>query len=1096
MKTKFSGILTLVLAFVVQITFAQDKAVSGTVSDDSGMPVAGVNIIVQGTSSGTQSDFDGNYSIMVDEGAVLAFSYVGYTSVSRTVGSSDTINVTLSEDVAQLEEVVVTAQGITRERKALGYAVSEVAGEEMEQRTEGDVARVLSGKASGVNITSQSGTSGSATNVVIRGYTSINGNNQALFVVDGVPYSTETNAQGGYLGGNLGSSRFLDLDPNNIESVNVLKGLAAATLYGTAGKNGVIVITTKSGSLQAKGPKKTEITVNQSYFVNEMASMPDYQNTYGGGFDQSFGWFFSNWGPAFAANGVDGYLNDPAGIIDANGTVEHPYGSSSFLNNFNGGNNVLNQQYTGERYDWRPYESVENFFRSGSVSNTSVNIRGASDDGTISYNVNYGNLDEEGFTPGNGLKRNNLSIGGRAKLSNKFTVQGSMNYSNTQFVSPPVAASRGNGTLGWSTFGNVFFTPRNVDLMGLEYTIPENGGSIYYRNGNDIINPRWSVANSQGGQNVNRVNSTVSLSYEINDNLSLTYRYGLDWYNERNKDYSNKNGVNFNDAIFGYLRTWDNNVAIHNHYASLNGSYDLSDDIGLTFNVGATSNRRTYDREGTSSTGQIVYGVIQHFNYENQTPLSYHGAKNELGVFGSADLDYKDYLFVTLQARNDWVSNLPTENNSMLYPSASISFLPTSFDENFKSENLSYLKLRASLGSSAGFPGGYPTVNSVGQSTNVNGGLNGGIITNSVSNFQANPDLKPELLSELEFGIDARVWKNRIGINASYFERTSKDLIVFKPLPTSTGFTSTQDNIGKIEGDGIEVDLDLEMFEILPVNVDGLSWNARVNFTKSKSIVAEQDDDQIVFAGNTATWVGGNAAIQGEPLGVIVGSRIERDDNGNFVVNASGSYGEQDAMAIDANGNEVPIGTEGSRQITPIIGNPEPDYVMNFINTLKYKNFTLGWQLSHTAGGDIVAKTVATLLGRGGIVEDRKNTFVLPGVRNDGTPNTLQINNSTYYFSNVLFGPLELNVYDGSVVRLQELSLSYSFPQKFLDKTPFGALSLTATGFNLWYDAYNTPDAANFDPNVAGTGVGNARGWDFLNGPSSKRYGISIKASF
>ena len=1096
MKTKFSGILTLILAFVVQITFAQDKAVSGTVSDDSGMPIAGVNIIVQGTASGTQSDFDGNYSIMVDESSSLTFSYVGYTSVSKAVGGSDTINVTLSEDVAQLEAVVVTAQGITRERKALGYAVSEVAGEEMEQRTEGDVARVLSGKASGVNITSQSGTSGSATNVVIRGYTSINGNNQALFVVDGVPYSTETNAQGGYLGGNLGSSRFLDLDPNNIESVNVLKGLAAATLYGTAGKNGVIVITTKSGSLQAKGAKKTEITVNQSYFVNEMASMPDYQNTYGGGFDQSFGWFFSNWGPAFAANGVDGYLNDPAGIIDANGTVEHPYGSSSFLNNFNGGNNVLNQQYTGERYAWRPYESVENFFRSGSVSNTSVNIRGASDDGTISYNVNYGNLDEEGFTPGNGLKRNNLSIGGRAKLSNKFTVQGSMNYSNTQFVSPPVAASRGNGTLGWSTFGNVFFTPRNVDLMGLEYSIPENGGSIYYRNGNDIINPRWSVANSQGGQNVNRINSTASLSYEINDNLSITYRYGLDWYNERNRDYSNKGGVEFTDAIFGYLRTWDNNVAIHNHYMSLNGSYDLSDDVGLTFNLGATSNRRTYDREGTSSTGQIVYGVVQHFNYENQTPLSYHGAQNQLGVFGSADLDYRDYLFVTLQARNDWVSNLPTENNSMLYPSASVSFLPTSFDENFKSENLSYLKVRASLGSSAGFPGGYPTVNTVGQSTNVNGGINGGIITNSVSNFQANPDLQPELLSELEFGIDARVWKNRIGINASYFERTSKDLIVNKPLPTSTGFTVTQDNIGKIEGDGIEVDLDLEMFEILPINVDGLSWNARVNFTKSQATVVEQADDQIIYGGSTTSWVGGNAAIEGQPLGVIVGTRIERDDNGNFVVNASGSYGSESTMAIDANGNEVPIGTEGSRQITPIIGNPEPDYVMNFINTLKYKNFTLGWQLSHTAGGDIVAKTVATLLGRGGIVEDRKNTFVLPGVRNDGTPNTLQINNSTYYFSNVLFGPLELNVYDGSVVRLQELSLSYSFPQKFLDKTPFGALSLTATGFNLWYDAYNTPDAANFDPNVAGTGVGNARGWDFLNGPSSKRYGISIKASF
>ena len=1122
MKTKFSGILTLLLAFCCAVTFAQDKAVSGTVSDESGMPVAGVNIIVQGTSSGTQSDFDGNYSIMVDEGAVLTFSYVGYTTESRTVGSSDTINVTMSEDVAQLEEVVVTAQGITRERKALGYAVSEVAGEELEQRTEGDVARVLSGKASGVNITSQSGTSGSATNVVIRGYTSINGNNQALFVVDGVPYSTETNSQGNFLSGNLGSSRFLDLDPNNIESVNVLKGLAAATLYGTAGKNGVIVITTKSGSLQAKGPKKTEITVNQSYFVNEMASMPDYQDKYGGGFDQSFGWFFSNWGPAFAADGVDGYLNDPAGIIQPDGTVEHPYGSSAFLNAFLGGNNVLNNEYTGQRYDWRPYRSVENFFRSGSVSNTSINIRGASENGKVSYNVNYGSLDEEGFTPGNGLRRNNLSIGGRAELSNKFTVQGSMNYSNTSFVSPPVAASRGNGTLGWSTFGNVFFTPRNVDLMGLPFTIPENGGSIYYRNGNDIINPNWSVANSQGGQTVNRINSTTSLTYEFNDNLSLTYRYGLDWYNERNKDYSNKNGVNFNDAIFGYLRTWDNNVQIHNHYFSLNGSYDLSDDVGLTFNLGATSNRRTYERSGVSSTGQIVYGVVQHFNYENQTPLAFESAINTLGVFGSADLDYRDFLFVTLQARNDWVSNLPSENNSMFYPSASVSFLPTSMDENFKSENLSYLKVRAGYGTSASFPGGYPTVNTVGQSTNVNGGLNGGIITNSVSNFQANPDLKPELLGEFELGFDARVWKNRIGINASYYTRNTKDLIVFKPLPTSSGYTSTQDNIGKIEGNGVEIDVDMEMFEILPVNVEGLSWNARVNFTKGENTVAEQADDQILFAGSGDPVLGANAAIEGKPLGVIVGTRIERDENGNYVVNASGNYGVEEVMAIDYQGNEVPLGYLGPngdgdingdgvieldengsptgkdkvRSITPIIGNPEPDYVMNFINTIKYKNWTLGFQLSHTAGGDIAASTVATLLGRGGIVTDRKNTFVLPGVLADGSPNNLQINNSSYYFNNVLFGPKELSIYDGSVIRLQELSFSYSFPQKFLDKTPFGALSLTATGYNLWYDAYNVPDATNFDPNVAGTGIGNGRGFDYLNGPSSKRYGISLKASF
>ena len=324
---------------------------------------------------------------MVDEGSVLTFSYVGYNTVSEEVGSSNRINV-IPEGEA-LEEVVVTAFGIVG-KKGLGYAVSEVNSEQIEQRTEGDVARVLSGKASGVAIIG-SGTSGSATNVVIRGYSSVNGNNQA-FVVDGIPFQSDTNSQGGFNG--VGSSRFLDLDPNNIESVNVLKGLAASTLYGAQGKNGVIVITTKSGSLKPKGPKKTEITVNQSYFVNEIASMPDYQNEYGGGFDQSYGVYYSNWGPAFRKEGVDGWGNDPAQVIDENGTVPHPYGNdpvngSSFLANFLDGNNVLFQTYGDARYEWRPYKSAENFFRSGGISNTNVNVRGASEDLKLSYNVNY-----------------------------------------------------------------------------------------------------------------------------------------------------------------------------------------------------------------------------------------------------------------------------------------------------------------------------------------------------------------------------------------------------------------------------------------------------------------------------------------------------------------------------------------------------------------------------------------------------------------------------------------------------------------------------------------------------------------------------------
>jgi TonB-linked SusC/RagA family outer membrane protein len=1089
MRTKFSGILTLFMAFVVQLTFAQDKTITGNVTDDTGLPLPGVNIIVKGTATGTQSDFDGNYSIGASVGQTLVYSYVGFTQQEIAVtASTSTVNVQMVPGT-ELEEVLVVAHGIKREAKALGYAVSTVESADIEQRTEGDVARVLSGKASGVQITSQSGTSGSATNVVIRGYNSITGSNQALFIVDGVPFSSDTNAQGNFLNGNVGSSRFLDLDPNNIESVNVLKGLAAATLYGTAGRNGVIVITTKSGGGGAnKSAKKTEITVSQSFFVNEIASLPDYQDKYGNGFDQSFGWFFSNWGPSFNADGVDGYLNDPAGLIDAQGTLRHPYDSSAFLNNLNGGDNELRNRFAGVRYEWRPYNSVENFFRTGDVVNTSINIRGNSDDGKLAYNVNYGHLDETGFTPGNNIRRNTLAVGGRAQLTNNFTVSATLNFSRNQVASPPVAASRGNGTLGFSTFANVFFTPRSVDLMGLPYTIPETGGSIYYRNGNDIINPRWTVENAGSTQLTNRVFGTAQLQYDFSDNLNLLYRAGVDFYNERNTQYSNKNGVNFNQAIFGQYITWDNNVRIWDHYLTLSGDYDITDDIGITFTAGATSRSRNFDQQGVQSDGQIVFGVLRHFNFLTQTPIQNTSFRNIVGVFAETSLDYSDWAFLTLSARNDWVSNLPTENNNQFYPSISASFLPTAAFPSIRSSEwgLNYLKLRAGLGTSAGFPTGFPTVQNLNLAINVNGGANGPVTTNAISGFRANPDLKPELISEFEVGFDSRFLNNRVNLNVSYFDRSTEDLIVFKPLAPSSGFTQTQDNIGKVEGDGWEVDLSVDLFK--SDKEDGFNWNSRVNFTQSEQIVTEQEEDQILFAGSTAAFLGANAAIRGEQLGVIVGTRILRDDAGNFVVNSAGNYVTEDQVVLD-----------DGRQITPIIGNPNPDYVMNFINTLSYKNFNLGFQFSHTKGGDIASSTIAVLLGRGLIVEteDRANTFILPGVsQSTGQPNEIQINNSQYYFSNVLFGPKELQVYDASVIRLQEVSFGYSVPKKWLEKTPFGSLSVTASGFNLWYDAYNTPDGANFDPNVAGVGIGNGRGFDYINGPSSRRYGLSIKASF
>lgn len=1080
MRTKRNGLLTLLMALIVHLSFAQEKTVSGTVTDQDGLPLPGVNIVVVGTTTGTQTDFDGNYSITASEGQVLLLTYIGQKAVRQTVGAGNTLNVQMSEDAQALEEVVVTAQGIKKEKQALGYAVAEVDNEQLEQRAEGDVGRILTGKASGVNITAQSGLSGSGTSIVIRGLSSFSGSNQPLFIVDGVPFDSGTNGQtqgddsgrNDFINGNNGSSRFLDLDPNNIESVNVLKGLAAATLYGTAGRNGVILITTKNGAPGSGGVKKNEITVSSSLFFNKIASLPDYQDQYGNGFDQAFGWFFSNWGPSFDRGGISGWGNQSA--IDDNGTLAHPYSTSTSAIQ------AAFPEFQGARYDWRPYDSVKNFFRTGVVKSNSVNFNGGSEDGKVSYNANFGHLNDEGFTPGNELNRYTLGLGGRAILSNKFTVSGTMNFSNTDFTSPPVAASTGNSVFGdgSSIFANLFYTPRSVDIQGLPFESPIDGSSVYYRQNNSIQHPLWTIKNAQNRQVTNRVFGNAALVYDINDNLNLTYRFGLDVYSENNTNSQNKGGVGGNVATqSGIYQTWNNTNTITDHNLILTGQYELSEKVGFSFNAGATTRREVFDQNGVGSSGQQVFGVLRHFNFALQDEIQFFRERNIAGLYGQLDFDYDRMIYLTLSGRNDYVSNLSSENNSIFYPSASLSIIPTNLIPGLQSQNgINYLKFRAGYGTSANFPTGYPIAATLDLDTQYFQDDSGNdVVVNQSANRLGNPNLKPELLSEIEVGMESRFFGNRLSLDVSYYDRTTTDLIIDRPLDPSTGFTTTQTNIGEIKSNGIEADATVTLFRA--EEEGGLDWSLNANWTTNDSEVTDLglDTDIVVYTGFSDL---GNAAIVGEQLGVIVGSRIQRDDNGDFLVNAAGDY-------VEENG-------------TFVIGDPNPDWQLNVGNSFSYKNFNLNFLINYTHGGDIYSRTTSTLLGRGLTTDvlDRENTFILPGVQADGSANTKQINNSTYYFNNILFGPSELGVWDASVIRIQELSLGYSMPSKWLDKTPFGSLSFTLSGFNLWYEAINIPEGTNFDPNVAGVGVGNGRGFDYLNGPSSKRYGLSVKASF
>ncbi len=1067
MRSKFKWIFALCLALSMQFAFAQEKTVTGVVSDETG-PLPGANVIIKSTKKGTQTDVDGKYSIKAKVGDVLIFSFIGMKDASATVGASNTVNIAMKSGGQELNEVVVTSQGIKREKKALGYAVTTIKAEEFASKPSTDVARALTGKAPGVNIQQTSGLSGSGTNIIIRGYSSITGSNQPLFVVDGVPFNSDTNSDGNFLeGATNASSRFLDLDPNSIESINILKGLSATTLYGSAGRNGVILVTTKSGNTKDIN-KKMDVTFSQSLYFTEISDLPEYQNSYGNGFDGLFTEAFSNWGPAFNTRGTQG--------ISAEGTVPHPYaqyGASVFPQFFetNGSGEVvpINVPYA-------PQNNVKPFFRVGAVSTTSLSIGGRSEN--TSYNLSVGHTDDQGFIDNNNYQRLNLSTGGRTKLSNGFTFSTVMNYVRTERSSPPTAAGFGSNAVAPSVFSNILYTPRSLDLFGLPFENPIDNSSVNYRN--DIPNPRWTLKNSSDDESVRRFFGNFTTVYDINSWSNISYRLSLDNYTQTKKYWINQgNGQPFDDE--GFLRTTVRESTIFDHTLSYNFDTKLGKkeiwtlDGTLGFNPRQES--RTYN--GIFSTEQFLYGLIEHQNFKNNDSFSERANFNIIGLFASATLAFKKYLYLNLQARNDWYSSLQPDNRSLLYPSASLSFIPTdAFASLKKGDFLNYLKMRVGYGSSAGFPDPYRT--QIGLTTNTRAFSNAaGVIYSTLNpgNELGNLNLKPELVNEIEFGLEAKLFNNRVGVDLSLYNKVSTNLIVQRELDPASGYDFTSDNVAQVSNKGIELGLNIALFRAK--NEGGFSWDLNSNFTRNRNYVDELglgNVKNLVYAGFTNL---GNFAIEGEQLGVIMGSSIVRDANGNKVVGNDGNY---------LRNNELTI-----------IGNPNADWRSTVINEISYKNITFGFQFEYQKGGDIYSTTAAALLSRGLTKDtdfDRNGTFVLPGVNQNGNVNTTQIGITQFGFNNSGFFIDEQAIYDATNLRLREVSLSYSLPKKFLEKTPFGKISISIVGQNLWWKAFNFPKYLNFDPEVLSLGVGNGQGFDYLTGPTAKRYGFNFNLTF
>ncbi|WP_299129575.1 SusC/RagA family TonB-linked outer membrane protein [uncultured Winogradskyella sp.] len=1080
MKTTLKIRLTLLVALLMQIGFAQQKTVTGVVSDESGLPLPGATVLQKNTSNGVATDFDGKYSINVGSGDVLVFSYVGYANKEVIVAEANTINISLEPDNS-LEEVIVTAQGIKKEKKALGYAVSTVESKDIEQKPDTDIGRILRGKASGVRITGTGGVSGSGSNIIIRGFSSITGGNQPLFVVDGVLIdgstggSNQAASSASFQSGNVRSG-FADIDPNNIESVSILKGLSATALYGGQGRNGVILITTKSGG---EASKKMEISVTQSLFTNNII-LPDYQDTWGNGFQNQYGAFFSNWGSRF----------------DSQDTIDNAF-RTMLLNNFGVEPSELFPGRTdldAPEVAYRPFNSQDAFFRTGIVSTTSVNASGSMGD-KGNFNVSYSHVDDESFIPGNQLVRNNFSLASSYKFNNKFSINGKVNFAKTDITSPFTDASTGSdvtistaGTGGIASVWNILYLPRSVDITGSPYQHPVTGESLWYRGGNDRMNPLWVVDNTKDENNTNRVFGNFITSYELNDWMTLSYRAGFDITNTMTERSINRGA---NDGIHptGYLQTTSARRSVWDHSLLLNIDKQLNEDFSVQATFGANSQRQELFTDGAESRDQIIFGLQNHINYQNSSTIiegtlfagnnstyQFQDERNIVALYGATTLSYKNYLYLNASVRNEWTSNLEPEFRSQIAPGVSASFIPTSAFPEIRSQNgINFLKVRAGYGTAPGFPSANyitrPTANLIPNVFEANGR---GTITTSIPNLLPNPNLRPELSKEFEVGVDARFLDNRVGFEFTYYNRDTEDQIIARPLPPETGFTSQFTNVGNVINKGLEI-----VADVTPVRTENWNWKLSGSFSRNVSEVQGLDDgEQILYGGIFSTPA--NAAINGEQLGVIFGTRVLRDDAGNRLV--------------DENGYWIQDNTNG------IIGDPNPDWFSTINNVVSWKNFSFNMQWEYQQGGDILATTVGALVGRG-LVEDtdfdRTQSIILPGVRQStGQPNNIQLTATEAYFDNIGFGTDELLIYDASHVRLREASISYNMPKKWLDNTPFGAVSLTLSGQNLFVKAFNVPKSVNYDPELNSLGVGNSQGFDYLTSWNSRRYGASVKVTF
>ncbi|MEM0993236.1 MAG: SusC/RagA family TonB-linked outer membrane protein [Bacteroidota bacterium] len=1034
---KRSLLLAFALLFTIGNLLAQ-RTISGTVLDNDGVPLIGATVLALGTTTGTVTDVDGTYSVNIPAAATqLQASYTGYQSVVMDLTTSSVVDFVLSPGVV-IDEVVVTAAGIERQRKDLGYAVTTIQSDELTVARETNITNALQGKVSGVQITSQSGNLGGSSKILIRGVNSLSGNNNPLWVVDGVPIfdsniSTGSRITGGFDVGN----RAQDINPDDIESISILKGAAAAALYGSRAANGAIIVTTKKGG---KG-SKAQISFNSTLRFDQPLRLPDFQNEYAQGNDGKYNLETLNgWGPR-----IDGRQ------------IEDFTGETSSLDAFP--------------------DNVRDFYETGQLLINNLAIGGG--DENNNYRFSLTSLNQTGIFPASELDRYTLSFNAGSKLAQK--VNSSFGVNLVRSTRGGVAAQGANDPNVLSSLVNSF--PRNLDVSKLTPWIDESTGVGEQLNPLTAMtnNPLWIANENRADVETDRLFGNFQITYEPLFWLDFTGRLGYDFVVD-DRFFSNRKGTV--DRIEGdFIEDKIQQRQIDFNFLA-SAKTDIADDFFIKAIAGFNYNTRVLERTTVTAQELTVEELFSFGNVNVANPVNDFTERRLFGFFGDITLTYKDYLSLNLTGRNDWTSTLPLNNNSYFYPSASLAFTFTDAF-NMSDKILSFGKARISYAQVGGDTDPYqlafnynPQTTAFGQfGTATTFPFNGSLAFAGPGTIPPD-DLRPESVNSFEVGTELQFFGGRFGIDFTYYNVVTDDQILALTIPESTGFTSRRQNIGKTSNEGFEFEINTRI-----IDTDDFKWNSLITFTQNRFVVeelAEGVDRLLINSGFNSLQV---IAEPGKQYG-LYGNKFRRASS------------DSTAIIVDPNTGLRQTG-ENER-----LGNVFPNFIAGWTNSITYKGLALRFTLDYRDGGLLYSETVQSLRASGLAAEtavNREQAYIDTEafIENpDGTlsPNNIPTNVESFWQTYSAGNIAEGSVFDASFIKVREVGLFYTLPSRWLENSPIKSLSLGFEARNLAI-LYSAIPHIDPETNLFGS-ANDGAGIEFNSPPTARSYGANLRVRF